>query len=154
MSSLWVLGSVGRLVRARQPHRALDCQDGRAPVRDTLFILLTPFIRTQNGLQGAWLRTHWAILLVGQSTQRELPTALSRWRAMCTMELTCTSSQRFPADSGEPLWLPISLLGLLSFVLGALSCLLEVTALYSGAYFDELVGGGEFSVHLCHIVSP
>lgn len=70
-----MLGSVGRLVRARQAHRALDCQDGSTPVRDTLSILLTPFIRTQNGLQGAWLRTHCSHLAGGPKHQRA-PTRL------------------------------------------------------------------------------
>lgn len=114
-----MLSSVGRLVGARQAHRALDYQDGRAPVRDTLFILLTPFIRTQNGLQGAWLRTHCSHLAgwpkhPERARHRLIEVEGDRYNGAYLHLL----SQRFPADSGEPLWFPISLLGLLlSFVL-------------------------------------
>ena len=94
------------------------------------------------------------ILQVDQSTQMELLRALSRWRGLYTTEFTGTacleeflqildSPCRFPDFSS---WSPLlySSEGVQSVLSGQKS---GVTDFYTGAYFDVLVGGGEFSVH-------
>lgn len=130
VSSLWVLGSVGRPVGAKQAHSALDCQ-------------------------GHLVHTAYSFYSDPKHPERA-PTRLIKVEGNVYNGVHLhLLSHRFPADSGEPLWFPISLFGLLlgcssEAVQWALSCLLGVTALYVGAYFDMLVGRGELSVHLCH----
>lgn len=155
--SLCVLGSLGSLVGARQVLGDLPCQAGRAPIRDTLFILLAPFIWTQNGLWGVWLEHTAVISQADQNTQMELPLALSRWKGLFAMEFTGTFYlEEFLKILDRPCSFPdfsswSSLIYSSEVVQSVLSCQKSRdTDFCTGAYFDVLVGGGEFTVHPHH----